>query len=91
MSEWIYSRQGLSATVTIETVPCLVKGWVCNADLTGNPILRDGANDVFTLPQAVIGDSANYDATRFVTNLILVDDGSGSVTILYKLMEEAHG
>ena len=96
MAEWKYSRVDTSDNLTtIESVACLVKGVYINSTLSNHVVeIMDDTSKVFTIPAgATAGNAYDFDTTRFEDKLIVDPDDSstGSITIMYNIMGEAHG
>ena len=97
VTEWDFRRIDLSGgDQTIEAVPCLVKGVYINVATSAHAVeIKNGSNNAHTIPaSATAGNAYDFsgDAVRYDTSLVVSPNGSGtgSISVQFVRMEEAH-
>lgn len=94
MTEWKYASVDLSAnSTTVESVPCLVKGWHVTTALSAHVcLIKDDTTAVLAVPaSAAVGDTFDCEGIRFETSLVVDpdDSGTGTITVVYKILGHA--
>lgn len=95
--EWKTATVDLSTNSTvIETVPCLVQGAYINVATSAQacPIKDGTTGQLFNIPaSASAGNTYGFGPARFEENLTVDPDdaATGSITVNYVILGDAHG
>lgn len=94
--EWKYAVVDLSTdSTTIESVACLVNAVYINTQPSAHAcLIKDDTTMVYTIPaSATAANKYGFGPTRFETSLVVDPDdaATGSITVEYVILGEAHG